>query len=218
MDSAGDCAMDEPSPRAALAEAIRARGESFASVSRHIGRNAAYIQQYVQRGVPQRLDDRDVRAIARFLGVEARRIGSEGPEPLVCVAGHGAPGDYLVVPPLHAGARIAAMAFHGGFLESLCAGPVGRLRCVTVTGDAMAPTLNPGDQLVVDPDDGLDQLRDGLYVLGDPALPIVKRLAVHPGRRNLTILSDNPAYPPWTEASADHLNVIGRVIWAGRRL
>ena len=210
--------MDDANPRAALAEAIRARGESFASVSRHIGRNAAYIQQYVQRGVPHRLDERDLRAIARLLGVPAADIGADVAPPLVALAGQGAPGDYLVVPPLDPGARIAAMAFHAGFLQSLCAGPVERLRAWTVAGDAMAPTLNPGDQLVVDPGDGMASLRDGLYLLGDARLPVVKRLSVHPDRRNLTIISDNPAYPPWRATRPDRLDLLGRVVWAGRRL
>jgi lambda repressor-like predicted transcriptional regulator len=210
--------MNDANPRAALANAIRARGESFASISRHIGRNAAYIQQYVQRGVPSRLEERDLRAIARHLGVAAAAIGAEGADPLVSMAGQGAPGDYLVVPPLDASAHVAAMAFHGGFLESLCAGPVERLRAWTVAGDAMAPTLNPGDQLVVDPEDGLRRLRDGLYLLGGTQDPVVKRLAVHPERRILTILSDNPAYPTWPDCSPDALGILGRVIWAGRRL
>lgn len=210
--------MDDANSRAALARAIRARGESFASISRHIGRNPAYIQQYVQRGVPSRLDERDLRAIARHLGVPASSLGAEHAGPQVCPAGRGAPGDYLVVPPLAAGVSVSPMAFHGGFLESLCAGPVERLRAVTVTGDAMAPTLQPGDQLLVDPEDGLGRLRDGLYLLGGCADPIVKRLAVHPDRRNLTILSDNPAYPPWPDCAPDALGIIGRVVWAGRRL
>lgn len=210
--------MNDADPRAALAQAIRARGESFASLSRHIGRNAAYIQQYVQRGVPARLEERDLRAIARHLGVSATAIGADAAEPLVTAAGRGAPGDYLVVPPLDESARVAAMAFHGGFLESLCGGPVERLRAWTVAGDAMAPTLNPGDQLVVDPADSLARLRDGLYLLGGAASPVVKRLSVRPDRRTSTILSDNPAYPPWPDSPVESLDVVGRVVWAGRRL
>lgn len=53
-------------PRRALDELIKERGESYSSVSRLLSRNAAYIQQFIKRGSPARLDDSD---IAQFVGV-----------------------------------------------------------------------------------------------------------------------------------------------------
>ncbi|MFN3288788.1 MAG: peptidase S24, partial [Sphingomonadaceae bacterium] len=88
--------MDEADSRAALAQAIRARGLSFAAVSRQIGRNAAYIQQHVHRGVPARLDERDLRAIARLLGVPLAELGTDLPESVAASPDAAAPGDYVV--------------------------------------------------------------------------------------------------------------------------
>ena len=34
----------------------------------------------------------------------------------------------------------------------------------------------------------------------------------------VTVQSDNPAYPDWPDRSLEEFDVIGRVIWAGRRL
>lgn len=47
---------------------------------------------------------------------------------------------------------------------------------------------------------------------------MVKRLAVAPTSATLTISSDNPAYPTWTDVPVDDIVVVGRAIWTGRRL
>jgi phage repressor protein C with HTH and peptisase S24 domain len=47
---------------------------------------------------------------------------------------------------------------------------------------------------------------------------VVKRLALNPTRRRVTVQSDNPAYPDWPGCSLDDINCIGRVIWSGRRI
>ncbi|RZM21939.1 MAG: LexA family transcriptional regulator, partial [Sphingomonas sp.] len=39
--------MSDPEPRAALARLAAARGDSLAALSAMLGRNAAYLQQYV---------------------------------------------------------------------------------------------------------------------------------------------------------------------------
>jgi phage repressor protein C with HTH and peptisase S24 domain len=51
----------------------------------------------------------------------------------------------------------------------------------------------------------------------DDAL-LVKRLAVNPAARTLSIRSDNEAYPSWPQCRADEVDIVGRVIWAGRRV
>ena len=54
------------------------RGEDFAGLSRLIGRNSAYIQQFVRRGVPKRLSETDRRKLARYFSVPESMLG--GPE------------------------------------------------------------------------------------------------------------------------------------------
>ena len=63
----------------------------------------------------------------------------------------------------------------------------------------MAPTLNAGDDILVDLGDGADRLRDGIYVLRIDEALVVKRLALHPVGRSITVQSDNPAYPDWPD-------------------
>src|SRR5918992_1375634 len=68
--------MAEAEARAALARLIRERGEDYASLSRLIGRNPAYVQQYIKRGSPKRLDEQDRRLLARYFGVPETLLGA----------------------------------------------------------------------------------------------------------------------------------------------
>src|SRR5260221_8643818 len=60
------------------------RGEDFAGLSRMLGRNAAYIQQLVRRGIPRRLGEDERRKLARYFGIPETLLG--GPVPEVIVA------------------------------------------------------------------------------------------------------------------------------------
>jgi phage repressor protein C with HTH and peptisase S24 domain len=82
----------------------------------------------------------------------------------------------------------------------------------------MSPTLNSGDEILVDLADCSDRLRDGIYVLRIDEALVVKRLALNPLGRRVTVQSDNPAYPDWPDCSIADMHCVGRVIWTGRRI
>ena len=52
-----------PDPRLILERLCAERGEDFAGLSRMLGRNPAYIQQFVRRGVPKRLREEERRKL-----------------------------------------------------------------------------------------------------------------------------------------------------------
>jgi phage repressor protein C with HTH and peptisase S24 domain len=210
-------------PRAVLERLCTERGEDFAGLSRMLGRNPAYIQQFVRRGVPKRLKEEERRKLARYFSVSEAMLGGPPDEP------H-AP-DALVSVKLHPvlvsagpGAVVGQeygkpyFGFEERWLKGLTATPSSRLSIVRVEGDSMAPTLNPGDDILVDLDDCEERLRDGIYVLRVDDALVVKRLALNPRGRRLTIQSDNPAYPDWPDCALDEISCIGRVIWSGRKI
>ena len=214
--------MTDPNPRVVLERLCAERGEDFAGLSRMLGRNPAYIQQFVRRGVPRRLGEAERRKLARYFSIPESMLG--GPPDDEPVSG--------LVPvkrtPVRASAGPGAIpydeagkpyfAFDENWLKRLTPSPAGRLSIIRVEGDSMAPTLNAGDDILVDLGDVTDRLRDGIYVLrADDAL-VVKRLALHPAGRRVTVQSDNPAYPDWPDCDIDDLQCIGRVIWAGRKI
>ena len=82
----------------------------------------------------------------------------------------------------------------------------------------MAPTLGSGDDILVDLGDCAERLRDGIYVIRAEDVLVVKRVALHPVGRTITLQSDNPAYPDWPNCDLDSIHFLGRVIWAGRRI
>ena len=74
--------------------------------------------------------------------------------------------------------------------------------------------------LVLDePFSGLDErLRDGIYVLRMDDMLSVKRVAIEPQGKRVSVLSDNPAYPSWRGLEKRTINIVGRVLWFGRTL
>ena len=67
--------MAEADPRAVLERLIRERREDYAGLSRLLGRNAAYMQQFIRRGTPKRLAEDDRRTLARYFGIEETLLG-----------------------------------------------------------------------------------------------------------------------------------------------
>lgn len=211
-------------PRQVLERLCAERSENFAGLSRMIGRNDAYIQQYLRKGTPRQLKERERRILARYFQVPESILGGLPDDPaaefgeLVPIAkvpvrasaGPGSiPGDESAKP---------YFAFDPLWLKSLTSSPTSRLSVIRVEGDSMAPTLSAGDDILVDLADAGERLRDGIYVLRVDGALLVKRLAIHPVGRRVTVQSDNPAYSDLPDCGLDEIECIGRVIWAGRKI
>jgi phage repressor protein C with HTH and peptisase S24 domain len=82
----------------------------------------------------------------------------------------------------------------------------------------MFPTLSDGDEILVDRADSAARLRDGIYVLRIEDALVVKRLALSPAGARVSIRSDNDAYPGWPDCELRAIDLVGRVVWVGRRL
>jgi phage repressor protein C with HTH and peptisase S24 domain len=215
--------MMQPEPRMVLERLCAERGEDFAGLSRMLGRNPAYIQQYVRRGVPKRLKEAERRKLARYFSIPEAMLGGPAEE-------SGSSGGLLPVRRVAVrasagpGALVASevgkpyFGFEARWLKSITQTPSSKLSIIRVEGDSMAPTLNAGDDILVDPADCAERLRDGIYVIRVDQALMVKRIAIHPVGRQVTVQSDNPAYPDWPDCDLDQIACIGRVIWAGRKI
>ncbi len=204
----------ESDPRAALDALVTRNGESYAALSRMIGRNDAYLQQYVRRGTPRTLAESDRRALAAYFGVpESRLGGGETHSPVVAVrsldvaAAAGAGG------LMDEEGRGAQRQFDAALLRHLGVRP-GDASVIRVTGDSMVPTLEHGDEILVDRGKRVPGRRGALFVLRLEGVLMVKRLA-REGER-IMIASDNPAFPPIRPQPVSAVEVIGRVAWLGR--
>jgi hypothetical protein len=211
-------------PRVVLERLCAEHGEDFAGLSRMLGKNPAYIQQFVRRGVPKRLKEEERRKLARYFSISESILGGPPPDELVGPQGLLSIKRHPIGVSAGPGSLVTEelgkpyFAFDERWLKSLTSTPPAKLSVVRVEGDSMSPTLNSGDDILVDLGDCAERLRDGIYVLrADDAL-VVKRIAIQPVSRRMTVRSDNPAYPDWPDCGIDEINCVGRVIWAGRRV
>jgi phage repressor protein C with HTH and peptisase S24 domain len=206
-------------PRQRLADLAQGRGVSLAALSRLIGRNETYLQQFITKGSPRRLAESDRRVLAEFFGVSEAELGGEA----ACDSRSG--GEFVDVPrlPLDASAGPGALGveeipFDAFRFSTRWLRQQGldakMLSAIAVAGDSMEPVLRDGDEILIDRTPR--PLRDGIHVvrLGE-ALHVKRVQAGRPGQ--LTLISANPAYPP-IEVGLGDVDVIGRVVWKGGRL
>ncbi|WP_339693013.1 S24 family peptidase [uncultured Parasphingorhabdus sp.] len=191
-----------------------------------LGKNAAYIQQYIRRGSPRKLDEEDRRRLAEFYGVEEHLLGA--PAVRESRRSRSARSDGLLrIKQLQVGASAGpgsladdeyaeSMGFGPKWLRRLGIDPA-NLSLIAVDGDSMNPTLGDGDDIMVDHSAASRPLRDGIYVLRMDDVLLVKRVAMGPAGK-LSVRSDNPQYPDWDDVSPESVNIIGKVVWTGRRL
>ena len=225
--------MENTTSQARLLELAGVRGVSLAALSAMIGRNSTYLQQYVRKGSPRKLEEGDRRKLARFLGVDESELGAEendnAQENSYTPKNKSARGEWVDVPRLALDASagggalagqgagseqpFGALRFAQGWLRAAGLEPA-RLSGIAVAGDSMEPTLRDGDEILVD--ERPRPLRDGVHVVRVGDALLVKRLDLgRPGR--ITLISDNPIYPR-QDLDAREVRVIGRVVWKSGRL
>lgn len=195
-------------PRQALAALAQARGVSLSALSRMLGRNVAYLQQFVGRGSPRVLPERDRRMLADFLGVDDAALGG----PVV------APPADVAVPWLDVSAAagsgrsaemervIRTVALPAAMLRQLGV-TAAKASMIRVVGESMLPTLVEGDRLLVDVGDRRVPAGGGLFVIRREDGVAVKRLVPRGGA--IDVVSDNPAFESATVGPGD-VEVIGR--------
>lgn len=205
--------MRELAVRRQLDVLIRQSGSGYAEISRLIGRNAAYVQQFIKRGVPRRLGEIERRLLATHFGVPEAVLG--GPEEATLApqpARHPFVDIPYLAPPEGAPGRLSV---DSKLIARIPPERSAMLAAFVVNDDAMATTLLAGDQLLIDQADAAPA-RDGLYLIEGEGGPVVKRLSVNPVTRRVAILSDNAAYPSFPDCSPQDLRVLGRVVWVSR--
>lgn len=212
--------------RQRLLELSNDRRASLSRLSELIGRNPSYLQQFIRKGSPRKLEEQDRRKLAEFFGVDEGELGA--PEDISYVKPTirgGNPGEWVDVPRLdigasagpgalpHAEGAFDAFRFSRRWLSEQGLDGA-QLSAITVEGDSMEPLLRDGDEILVDR--APRPFRDGVHVvrLGDSLM--VKRVA-STGAGRLALLSQNLAYPP-VEVSAGEVEIIGRVVWKGGRI
>lgn len=92
------------------------------------------------------------------------------------------------------------------------------VRLTTLHGDGMEPTLYDGDIVLVDIS-RKHPTPPGIFMLFDGLGPVAKRLefVTNSTPPSVHVLSDNARYSAYTRPLAE-LQIVGRIIWFGRKL
>lgn len=211
-------------PRTKLLLLASNHGASLSGLSELIGRNSTYLQQFIRKGSPRKLEETDRRTLARFFGIDESELGApeDNSSPH---AEKSTRHEWIDVPRLALGASagpgllageelpIGAFRFGARWLREQGLDPA-QLSAIRVEGDSMEATLRDGDEILVDRT--LRALRDGIHVVRAGDALLVKRLDTgRPGV--IALVSDNPAYRT-LELAPGELEVIGRVVWKSGRL
>ena len=211
-------------PRVRLLELVSEHGASLSGLSELIGRNQTYLQQFIRKGSPRKLEETDRRTLARFFGVAESELGA--PEDFSSAAPEKRNrSEWVDIPRLALGASagpgalageeaaIGAFRFGTRWMREQGLDPA-MLSAIVVAGDSMEPTLRDGDEILVDRTPRT--WRDGIHVVRAGDALLVKRLDTgRPG--TLALVSDNPAYRV-VELLPEEVQVIGRVVWKSGRL
>jgi peptidase S24-like protein len=222
-------AMDQQ--RSRIQRLVREQGIDLATLSRAIGRNHAYFQQFMRRGTPKRLSE-DVRnAICARYGLDPQELAPKGAAlplrsgPTLHFAGEEYGAVRAIRGRLAAGAggesddqQQGLMLFRMPWLKSVTAASLEQLAIIPVDGDSMEPTLRTGDHALVDLTQRQPRRKDGLYALRSGGGLQVKRVSAHPATGKLAIKSDNPAYESYADVDPESVEILGRIIWIGRRV
>ena len=209
--------------RARLLELANRSGVSLSKLSALIGRNSSYLQQFVRRGSPRKLEEGDRQTLAEFFGVPEVELGAEKEKSYTSSSLRDE--DFVAVPRLAIAVSAGPGRFAGGETPFDNFGFSGRwlrdngldpamLSSVTVDGDSMEPLLRHGDEVLIDRRPG--PWREGIHVVRVGDTLNVKRLA-RAGQGRIALLSQNMAYPP-VEMAAEDVEVIGRVVWKSGRV
>ncbi|MBX7535757.1 S24 family peptidase [Qipengyuania sp. GH1] len=212
------------SDRARLVELTEKSRTSLASLSAMLGRNPSYLQQFVRKGSPRKLEEADRRKLAEFFGVDEVELGADPDLQRAGKTGDLQTVDFIAVPRLALDASAGpgafsaeeisfdAFRFSRRWLREM--GLEGAdLSAIRVEGDSMEPTLRSGDEIFVDRN---KRSGEGIHVvrIGD-TLHVKQVQASAPGR--ITLISANEAYAP-IDLAREEVEVIGRVVWKGGRI
>ncbi|MFA6125058.1 MAG: S24 family peptidase [Sphingomonas sp.] len=108
-----------------------------------------------------------------------------------------------------------ARYFPRAWIEAITSTAPALLTFARGKGDSMMPTLLDGDMVLIDRSQRTIREQDALWAITIGDIAMIKRIRVR--GPNVSILSDNDNVPT-DEAQHDEINVVGRVVFIGRRL
>lgn len=137
-------------------------------------------------------------------------------------SGSGGKGVHVRIPGREVGGErepvVDYLSFRPEWVRNALGIPVGHLAQITVTGDAMEPTLSDGDIVLLDTTSRV-VTGGAVYVLQSGGALLIKRLQYRLDG-SVVVKSDNQRYEAEIVSgeALEQLRIIGRVVWSGCRM
>lgn len=198
--------------RAHIDDLIRTKGKNYRSLSLQIGKNEAYLHQYINKGSPLRLPEQQRRRLAEILDVDEQELTDiKLPKTIFSRAPHTQT------------ALIEMLSFEGqnsetiGFLSlpladfhNMTASEASAVKMLRAVGDSMSPTLKDGDYVLAD-FSCRTYSADGLYLISSKDHYAIRRVQqILPGE--LMLISDNANYKP-VSLSAKKVEIAAKIVF-----
>lgn len=147
--------------RGAIVSRVAELGLSLSELSLKVGKNHAYFQQFIKRGVPNRLPERVRGQVAEILGIDERILKEPVPSPAEFMKGNaeqrGASRSLALIPVYgHAlGGKDGEFILSGNQVSEVSAPPslshIPDAYAVYVVGESMEPRYFAGETVFVNP-------------------------------------------------------------------
>lgn len=112
--------------------------------------------------------------------------------------------------------QTGVVPFSRSWLRSVAIASLKDLFVARGEGDSMEPTLKDGDIVLIDAAQRAIRSQDRIWAVSYGELGMIKRVRRTPSQSYL-LMSDNSTVPP-IECHDGEMQVIGRVVWIGRRI
>jgi SOS-response transcriptional repressor LexA len=191
---------------------IRELGLDCASLSRQIGRNPSYIQQYLKYGTPKKLGEDDRHRLAEVLHIPEFYL-----RPALSDLSSGSfisqSNSYVHrIPNLNGVEKEISLD-----AQFIPAHSGAKLYAMSVCDQAMMPTLACGDTIIIDSTPAI-KVHDGIYAVRVDSRIYLKRITVHPLTLRLKISMDNNAFATWDDCESADIDFVGRAIFCAKRI
>ena len=174
-----------------------------------IGKNEAYLHQFVHKGSPVRLPEEDRRKLASLLDVDEQDLTDiKLPKRLISQESHAKTALIEMLNTDFSGST-GFLSLPLSDFSNITSNTPNMIKMFRISGDSMLPTLKDGDYVLADiSEDSFTS--DGLYALQINNQCAVKRLQ-QISNNNILLLSDNAHYQS-VPMSKDDIIISGKII------